>query len=362
MPWSGEHRGFAVRTFLENGRSVVATQRSFRLHFNIPRHGPIPDGKAIRRWIEALEETGSTRRPRGNGRPKTVRTPENVALVKAAVEQSPTRSARKHSLALAISNRSFRRILRYDLSFHPYKIMIVQELKPTDFENRRNCCQEMLNRIPEPSTFFSSDEAHFHLSGNVNKQNYRYWAENNPRELHQRPLHAPKVTVWCAVSKFGVIGPYFFEEDGRSVTINSERYLAMLEDFFEPKFEELSEETNLGDIWFQQDGATAHTAQVVMVKLRQMFPARLVSRRGDVEWPPRSPDLSICDFFLWGYLKEKVFRSRPHNLEELKMRIREEIAAKPLEMCRRAAENFRHRLQQCIATDGHHLPDAIFKK
>ena len=78
------------------------------------------------------------------------------------------------------------------------------------------------------------------------------------------------------------------------------------------------------------------------------------------EWPPRSPDLSICDFFLWGYLKEKVFRSRPHNLEELKMRIREEIAAIPLEMCRRAAENFRHRLQQCIATDGHHLPDAIF--
>ncbi|KAK3864712.1 hypothetical protein Pcinc_008791 [Petrolisthes cinctipes] len=57
-----------------------------------------------------------------------------------------------------------------------------------------------------------------------------------------------------------------------------------------------------------------------------------------------------------------VFRSRPHNLEELKMRIREEIAAILLEMCRRAAENFRHRLQQCIATDGHHLPDAIFKK
>ncbi|KAK3871509.1 hypothetical protein Pcinc_023351 [Petrolisthes cinctipes] len=58
----------------------------------------------------------------------------------------------------------------------------------------------------------------------------------------------------------------------------------------------------------------------------------------------------------------KLFRSRPHNLEELKMRIREEIAAIPLEMCRRAAENFRHGLQQGIATDGHHLPDAIFKK
>ncbi|KAF2353035.1 hypothetical protein FHG87_016209 [Trinorchestia longiramus] len=87
---------------------------------------------------------------------------------------------------------------------------------------------------------------------------------------------------------------------------------------------------------FCQDGATTHTAQVAMVKLRQMVPARLVSRRGDVEWPPRSPDFIIYDFFPWGYLKEKVFRSRPHNLEELKMRIREEIVAMPLEMCRRA--------------------------
>ena len=43
MPWSGVHRGFVVRTFFENNHSIVATQRAFRLHFNIPRHGLIPD-------------------------------------------------------------------------------------------------------------------------------------------------------------------------------------------------------------------------------------------------------------------------------------------------------------------------------
>ncbi|KAF2362513.1 Protein of unknown function DUF4817 [Trinorchestia longiramus] len=155
MPRSGEYRSCAVRKYLENGHSVVATQRAYRLHFNIPCHGPIPDGKAIRSWVEALEDTSSTRRPRGSGRPITVRTPENVALVQVAVEEYPRRSTRKHSLALAMSNRYLRRILRYDLSFHPYKITIVQELKLTDFENRRNCCQELLNCIPEPSTFFS---------------------------------------------------------------------------------------------------------------------------------------------------------------------------------------------------------------
>jgi len=339
MVWSGEQRGFAVRTFFENGRSFVATQRAFRLQFNLARHDTVPHRNFIANWVRTFEETGSTLRLRGSGRPKTARTPENLIRVSEAIVQSPTRSARKHSIALGISNRSVRRILHQDLFFHPYKIMIVQELIPLDYENRMNCSQEMLNRIHVRSTFFSSDEAHFHLSGAVNKQNFRYWAENNPRQIHERPLHSPKVTVWCAISKFGVIGPYFFE----------------------PQLEELMEEINMGDIWFQQDGATAHTARVSMTKLRQMFPTHLVFLRGDLRWPARSPDLSICDFFLWGYLKEKVFKHRPHTLEELKDRIREEIGAIPVEMCQNAAENFRNRLHQCIAAGGHHLSDVIFK-
>ena len=122
--------------------------------------------------LKTFEGTGSTYRPRVTGRPRTVRTAENVALVRAAVEESPGRSARRHSLAMGMSDRSFRRILHLDLKFHPYKIMLVQELKHTDFEKRKNCSQEILNSIPEQSTFFSSDEAHFYVCGSVNKQNF----------------------------------------------------------------------------------------------------------------------------------------------------------------------------------------------
>lgn len=60
----------------------------------------------------------------------------------------------------------------------------------------------------------------------------------------------------------------------------------------------MAEEYDLEDIWFQQDGATAHTAQISLTVLRQMFPGWLVSLRGDIGWPARSPDLSMCDFFL----------------------------------------------------------------
>jgi hypothetical protein len=148
----------------------------------------------------------------------------------------------------------------------------------------------------------SSDEAHFHLSGCVNKQNFRYWAENNPRQLHERPLCSQRVTVWCAVADFGVIGPYFFEEDGEAVTVTSDRYVQVLLSFMEPKLNERGNST----VWFQHDGATAHTARGSMGVLREMFPGRLISLRGDIPWPARSPDLASCDFFLWGHLKAEV--------------------------------------------------------
>jgi hypothetical protein len=60
------------------------------------------------------------------------------------------------------------------------------------------------------------------VSGYVNKQNFRYWAEENLRQLHQQPLHSGKVTVRCAVASFVVMGSCLFEEDeGIAVTVTS---------------------------------------------------------------------------------------------------------------------------------------------
>lgn len=64
MVWTGEYRGFAVTTFLQNDCSIIATQRAMCLRFNIPRNISVLDEKTIRRWVCALEETGSTAMPR----------------------------------------------------------------------------------------------------------------------------------------------------------------------------------------------------------------------------------------------------------------------------------------------------------
>jgi len=92
-----------------------------------------------------------------------------------------------------------------------------------------------------------------------------------------------------------------------------------------------------------------------------LFPWRLISLRGDVEWPARSPDLSPCDVFLWGNLKEKVFKHRPRSVEDLKERIQQEIDSIPPEPTRSVMKSFRERLQQCVANDGCLMSDLIFK-
>lgn len=360
-PWTVEHRVFAYDSFVRNNESITAVQREFRRHFNIHRNRGVPSRNTILRWVRALRTRGVLINQRPLGAPRTVRTAENVERVRQALLRSPARSARQHAAELRISDRSVRRILHMELHFHPYKLAIVQQLQPGDYVQRMNFAREMQALIEQNENLilFMSDEAHFHLNGMVNQQNCRYWANENPRQLHVRPLHVPKVTVWCALSQTCIIGPYFFEDGhGIAVTVNSERYVEMITNFFSPELRR--RRVPFRRVWFQQDGATAHTARATMNVIRPLFPGRLISRFGDVHWPPRSPDLSICDFFLWGHLKARVYLHRPRTLDDLKEAIRVEVAQVQRPMLERVYANFQERLQQCIVQNGHHMTDVIF--
>lgn len=300
MRWTKEQRAFAVEAYFSNGHSVVATQRAFRIRYNIHPAGPVPGRQSIVSWVDTFREIGSVAK-KGPGGQRTSRTPENVERVRESFLRSPRRSARRHAAALGISDRTVRRILHNELQFHPYKLAVVQQLSERDFASRQTACQALSN-FPDDALVFFSDEAHFHLSGYVNKQNMRYWTDTNPHELHEVPLHCERVTAWCALSRVAIIGPHFFEEDERAVTVNAVRYREMIETFFLPQLEEME----LGDVWFQQDGATAHTARTSMELLREHFHERLISLRGDVPWPARSPDLAPCDFF-YGDISNPLF-------------------------------------------------------
>ena len=138
-------------------------------------------------------------------------------------------------------------------------------------------------------------------------------------------LHSKKVTVWCALLQRDIIGPFYFEENEKTTTINSKRYIAVLELFWQElqtQYPELHKR-----MWFQQDGAPVHTANASLDWLKVQFKKRVVSRKTTIGWPPDSPDLSPPDFFLWGYLKEKIYKNKPQTLEQLKNNIEQEIRA-----------------------------------
>ncbi|KAJ4428891.1 hypothetical protein ANN_25884 [Periplaneta americana] len=97
---------------------------------------------------------------------------------------------------------------------------------------------------------------------------------------------------------------------------------------------------------FQQDGATSYTARISMDTVNVFFPSRAISRKEDITWPPRSPDLTVCDFFLWGHLKTKVFGAiHLENSSPKTTSLREEVAAIPVNMLRGVMQQFVARLE-----------------
>ena len=235
-----------------------------------------------------------------SGRPKTSRTPENIAAARDLVVRSPIKSLCRRSQELGIDRGSVKRILITDLHLYPYQIQIKHKLTLDDPRKHVTMCEWFCGKIDEDPDFLDnvwfSDEAHFLLSGHVNSKNNIFWGSAPPEHCLQRPLHSIICTAWVALSKHGIIGPYWFEDDEHAITVNTERYLQILGKFWAA----LSRQRRVvrAEQWFQQDGATPHTSNDSLNWLRQLFPDRLISRRYDPEWAPHSPDLTPPDFYL----------------------------------------------------------------
>ena len=94
---------------------------------------------------------------------------------------------------------------------HPYKIHVFQSLKTVCRENRTRFAEEFGNHLQQKphnlEHIWFSDETYFHLTGDINRQNVRFWGTHLH---HKSTLHAQRVLVWCAVFAQGLIGPFMF--------------------------------------------------------------------------------------------------------------------------------------------------------
>ena len=120
------------------------------------------------------------------------------------------------------------------------------------------------------------------------------------------------------------------------------------------------EEEDIGNIWFQQYGITCHTVEATLDVLCPVFEDRIISRRADVVWPPRSCDLTLMDYYLPGAVTDKCYADKTETIDALKDNIREAIGEIQLHTIDNILKNWTDRVAYCMASRGSHLKEIIF--
>ena len=354
-----EQRVFIVTNYTLT-QSTTAVRNAFQERF--PDRNPPAPSTILENVRKYLNAGTSLNLNKGNsGRRRTIRTAENIDDVRDLLQQNPHVSARRNPIP--ISRTSFNRITRLEIKWHPYRMHVRHELLPGDFARRLRFSIWFNERCRLENfldSFLIGDEASFVMNGEVNTQNVRQYAPKGHRPAFnfERSNSRVHLTVWAALCGNGLIfGPYFFVQN-----VNGISYLRMLNEFV---FPQLAENFNnqywegmFRGIWWAQDGAPAHRLIEVRDRLNAVFGNnRIIGLGHDVEWPPRSPDLTPCDFFLWGYIKDKVFSTPPRDIDELRQKIIREFNAlrEQPAFIRRAVRDMHRRTMLCVAREGGHV-------
>ena len=143
------------------------------------------------------------------------------------------------------------------------------------------------------------------------------------------------------------------------MNISGQVYLDMMNEQVVPEMMERFQYNLFGDElfpdkWWFQDGAGAHRAQIVTRRLHELFGPRFVALHQEVEWPARSPDLTPCDFFLWGYIKDRVFKNPCLNLRVSIINEFENLVNRR-DIILRSIRAMQTRAEKCILNNGGHV-------
>lgn len=339
MIYSKEEKIFIYKKYSFLG-SPVLVQRAWRSKYHCSK---APSHTTILRIAKQFEKTGSVIKLHSKKRNTSLKRKKAKIFLAKVMTEKPSVSIRKASQIAEISYSLTRLVLKDDLGLKPYKQPDLHEIKPADYPKRLDFCM-WFKSLPKVTILrlICSDEAYFYLTETVNKQNNRLWLKTRPTNGVERPLYDQKVLVWCAMSSERIYGPYFFDS-----TVTEERYISMLKFFFWPKVVR----EDYTKYYFQQDGASPHRGNKVQKYLKGKFGDKFIDKNS---WPPRSPDLNPCDFFLWGYLKSRVYNPLPNNLDELKDNIIREIKKIDKKIQKDTFLNFSKRCDLVVDAQGGH--------
>ena len=169
-----------------------------------------------------------------------------------------------------------------------------------------------------------------------------------------------KAMVWVGLVGGQVIAKYWFldpDNEEQNISCNSQNYVAMLKSTLLPAMARRGDRDRL---WYMQDGAPAHHSNHALSFLREKFGDQLIALGTKdnpipVSWPPHSPELNVCDYWLWSYLEMKVKKRKPNNRDELISFVDDEINRLSRSMVRRAVGHLRTRCELCVQEKGGHF-------
>jgi hypothetical protein len=259
-------------------------------------------------------------------------------------------SIRKCAEEMDLSVGTTHTIARSVLKLYPYRLILVQKLSEFDKIVRVEACRRLLQVLTDDKLVVYSDECTFYTDGHVNRWNCRIWDWVRPEDFcTETSQSAATVTVWAGMTENHLFGPYFFPS-----TVTGDSYRAILCEFFLPNL--LESLGNAEEVWFHQDGAPAHVAKDTKAFLSSVFGTNIISRDFQHEWPPRSPDLTPCDFYLWGAVKELVFENggfeNVNDMKESIIHAFRKIHQERMEDVNSAVRAVPSRMEKCISLCG----------
>lgn len=243
----------------------------------------------------------------------------------------------------------------------PFQIQMTQQSRYDGHTSRREFCEWVNNQQKIDPLFYRkilfSDEAEFWMDGFVSKHNCYYTnSSQEDYELSSRSSHGQKLTVWCGMHAGGIIGPYIFRTEDGANSDYSSVYLQLVKDHL-PNHVVINGGTDR--FWFQQDEAPSHMLPETFAVLGKMFGNKYISPYGPVNWPSKSCDLTPVNFFLWGYLKGKVYAQMPTTLNELEANIRQALANIAPKMAEHVFRHWKQRIQYVRTNQYYYFDDII---
>jgi len=336
-----------VYLYGECHQNLSATVRMYAQRYPNRRH---PARQTLHGIVRRFNETGSVVHRDRPGRPRHVSNDDTSTVILASVVVNPHTSSRAIAADVGCSHSSVLNVL-HSHKYHPYHVHCHQALREHDYNTRVEFCNWLLCCLQDDPMFLRSiiwsDEAQLSRNGVVNTHNLHYWATTNPHWLRETTHQDNwRINVWCGLYNQQLIGPVFY-----GGTLTGERYDILLNTTIND-FVEALPLAQLRNVWFQQDGAPPHYAAVARATLDAMFGDHWIGRAGPIAWPPRSPDLTPMDFFLWGYIKSCVYETPPTTLMDLQERITQACARVTPNTLLAVHTSIQHRAEMCVGADG----------